>query len=85
MAATTTLTAKQVATKLGTEPRTFRKFLRQMGQGVGRGTQYTIESSELPTLRKAFKAWEKALEADKAAKAEQAEMAALTNDEEAAD
>ena len=76
--ADTTLTAKQAATKLGTDARTLRKFFRATPdiEAVGRGGKYEIDAKELPAIRKAFKVWEKdetkKAKARAAAKAEKA-------------
>ena len=87
--ADTTLTAKQAATKLGTDARTLRKFFRATPdiEAVGRGGKYEIDAKELPAIRKAFKVWEKAeakaaeeRAARKAAKA----IAKKSHDEDAA-
>lgn len=51
---------KQVAEKLGIEPKDLRKFIRGMELGVGRGTRYTWPSLSDPTVKKIMAAWRKA-------------------------
>lgn len=56
-----TFGAKQVATRIGTDAKTFRKFLRSSNspvQAVGQGKRYDFPESELPRLAKAFKSWQ---------------------------
>lgn len=56
-----TFGAKQVATRIGTDPKTFRKFLRSNQspvQAVGQGKRYDFPESELPKLAQAFKNWQ---------------------------
>jgi len=78
MADNTPLTAKQVATKVGTDARTLRKFFRATDilDNAGRGGKYEIDAKEVPAIKKAFKVWEKdevkKAEARAAAKAEKA-------------
>jgi hypothetical protein len=53
--------AKQVATRIGTDPKTFRKFLRSSQspvQAVGQGKRYDFPESELQKLAQAFKNWQ---------------------------
>lgn len=57
MAEGKTLGAKQVATRIGTDAKTFRKFLRQSGGGVGQGRRYDFPEAEVPKLAKEFSAW----------------------------
>jgi len=52
------ISAKDVARTLDTTPRTFRKFLRASGMGVGQGSRYEFEKREMARLTKAFRAWE---------------------------
>jgi hypothetical protein len=52
--------AKQVAHRIGTDPKTFRKFLRSDAspyEAVGQGARYEFPISELRALDKAFHAW----------------------------
>lgn len=54
--------AKQVATRIGTDPKTFRKFLRSNAspyEAVGQGAQYQFPVSELEELRASFQQWQK--------------------------
>ena len=57
MAEGKTLGAKQVATRIGTDAKTFRKFLRQTGSGVGQGRRYDFPEADIPELGKEFHAW----------------------------
>lgn len=57
---TTTLTTKEVAEKLDTDPRTLRRFLRSQAspvREVGKGNRYHIEARQFRTLKKAFIRW----------------------------
>lgn len=52
-----TMTVKDLATELGTDPRTARKFLRKVtdtDQHPGKGGRWEIERKNLRTLRKQF-------------------------------
>ena len=51
---------KQVAEKLGVEPKDLRKFIRSMDLGVGRGTRYAWPSLADPQVKKIIAAWTKA-------------------------
>lgn len=57
MAEGKTLGAKQVATRIGTDAKTFRKFLRQSGGGVGQGRRYDFPEADVPKLAKEFSTW----------------------------
>lgn len=57
MAEGKTLGAKQVATRIGTDAKTFRKFLRQTGSGVGQGRRYDFPEADVPAIAKEFAAW----------------------------
>lgn len=53
-------TASQVATALGTDSKTLRKFLRDEAtpyQRVGQGGRYAIDPSELPQMTELFAEW----------------------------
>lgn len=52
-------TTAELAKKLGTTPRQFRRFLRDEGLGVGQGQRYELPSKarELNALTKRYKAW----------------------------
>jgi hypothetical protein len=55
-----TFGAKQVATRIGTDAKTFRKFLRSPASpvsAVGQGKAYEIPESDLPKIAKAFNKW----------------------------
>lgn len=70
-----TLGAKQVATRIGTDAKTFRKFMRQTEGGVGQGRRYDFPESELPKLAKLFKAWDRGKADPKHATVKQIEAA----------
>lgn len=55
-----TLTVKDLAAKLGTEPKQVRKFIRGMDLGVGRGTRYAWANMSDPAVKKIVAAWTKA-------------------------
>jgi hypothetical protein len=64
-----TLTAKEVAEKLETDARTFRKFVRSEVKAAGgevgvdtpgKGKRYSFESKEISGLKKRFHAWDEA-------------------------
>lgn len=62
MAEEKTFSAKQVATRIGTEAKTLRKFFRDANSGykaVGQGGRYDFPESELPEIREKFNAWNK--------------------------
>jgi len=62
MAEEKTFSAKQVATRIGTEAKTLRKFFRDDNSGykaVGQGGRYDFPESELPKIKSAFDAWSK--------------------------
>lgn len=55
-----TYSAKQVATRIGTDAKHLRKFFRDKTSGytaVGQGGRYDFPESEIPAIRKAFDAW----------------------------
>lgn len=55
-----TYSAKQAALRLGTDARTFRKFLRSSHcsfEAVGQGKRYEFEATELKALKDEFQAW----------------------------
>lgn len=67
--ATKTLTVKEVAVQLDTDPRTLRKFLRhqvteaggKVGEDTpGKGGRYSLEASKMKSLSKDFAAWNEA-------------------------
>lgn len=60
MSDTDMMSAKEVARELGTDARTFRKFMRATlpkEDQPGQGNRYQIDPEELDDIRKAFKAW----------------------------
>ncbi len=57
----TTLSAKQVASRIGTDAKTFRKWLRSgysPYQAVGQGSRYEFPRGELGEIRELFRAWQ---------------------------
>lgn len=67
----TAFTAATLATELGTDPRTARKFFRSPDSGiapVGKGARYTLEftPTQVGALKKKFNAWTDAAAAKKA-------------------
>lgn len=58
----TTLSAKEAARELGTDARTFRKFMRSMlpkEEQPGQGNRYHIEEAQLKKLKSQFEEWSK--------------------------
>jgi hypothetical protein len=58
--ATETLTAKEAARELGTDARTFRKFMRAVTpkeDQPGQGNRYSIEQRKMKALKKQFDEW----------------------------
>lgn len=53
------LSAKAVATMLGTDGRTLRKYLRSIKDRVGQGNRWEIDPSEVDEIRKGFEAFNK--------------------------
>lgn len=53
------LSAKEVAIKLDTTPRTLRKFLRsdEKTTSPGKGGRYTLPASQVKSLQSRFNAW----------------------------
>lgn len=49
------LSVKDLAEKLGTEPRTLRAFLRRTGHGAGKGSRYVFDAA---AIKKVTAAWE---------------------------
>lgn len=57
-----TYTAKQVATRCGTDSKTMRKFFRSSHstvEPVGQGGRYEFDAKDLPKIRKEFESWRK--------------------------
>lgn len=60
MAEQSTLSAKQVATKLGTDAKTFRRFLRSNActvEPVGQGGRYEFSTKDVGSLKDQFSSW----------------------------
>jgi hypothetical protein len=60
MAEERTYSAKQVATRVGTDAKQLRKFFRDPDSGydaVGQGGRYDFPESDIPLIQKAFAAW----------------------------
>lgn len=56
-----TYTAKQVATRLGTDAKTMRKFFRSSHstvEPVGQGGRYEFDAKDLPKIQKEFNSWQ---------------------------
>jgi len=76
MAETKTLTASQFADKLGTDPKTARRFLRAQGMKVGQGNRHAIPTTSVKRLKAEYTKWAKAqAEAKAAREAEKAKQA----------
>lgn len=57
-----TYTAKQIATRCGTDPKTMRKFFRSNNSTidpVGQGGRYEFDAKDVPTIMREFAAWRK--------------------------
>jgi hypothetical protein len=57
------ISAKELAGKLGTDPKTVRKFLRQLVKAAdvpnpGKGSRWEIDSGDVKSLRTAFRKWD---------------------------
>jgi hypothetical protein len=65
--ATTVIGVKEIATKLGTDPRELRKFIRGLELGVGRGTRYAWPNMGDPTVKRIMREWAKASTPEKVA------------------
>lgn len=57
---TPTTTVKDLAAKLGTDPKELRKFIRGMELGVGRGARYRWNTLNDAQPKKIAAAWRKA-------------------------
>lgn len=55
----TSLTAREVADQVGTDPKTLRRFLRAdvTYNNPGSGGRYVFKESDVPTIKKRFDAW----------------------------
>lgn len=57
-----TYSAKQIAHRIGTDPKTFRKWLRSTAspyEAVGQGARYEFPVTDLEEIRTKFSAWKK--------------------------
>lgn len=72
-----TLTTRQVADALSTDPKTLRVFLRASTdyQAVSAGSRYTFTAKDVGPMKTRFARWLKEREAAKVAKAEAAKQA----------
>lgn len=62
MAEEKTFSAKQVATRIGTEAKVLRKFFRDPNSGfkaVGQGGRYDFDETDIPKIKAAFDTWNK--------------------------
>lgn len=60
-----TYTAKQVATRCGTDAKTMRKFFRSNAstvEAVGQGGRYEFAAADLPQIKREFDSWRKRAE-----------------------
>ncbi len=64
---TPVLTTREVAEKIGTDPKTLRVFLRAASQGVGSGRRYAFTAKDVAPLKAKFAAWLAERQASKAA------------------
>lgn len=65
-----TITAKEFAAKVGTDPRTVRKFIRSesgLNTKVGKGQRWAIEGKQVASLTKRFAKWDEDRKAAKVA------------------
>lgn len=53
-----TLSTREVAEKVGTDPTTLRVFLRATSQNVGSGKRYALPAKDVAKVKKEFVAWE---------------------------
>jgi hypothetical protein len=56
-----TFSAKQVANRIGTDPKTLRKFLRSPSspyEAVGQGKRYEFPKEDLGAIKEAFTNWQ---------------------------
>lgn len=73
------LTAKAAASKIGTDARTLRKFLRKKHGTVGQGQRWEVDINDVDALKTEFLAWAKGT---KEAKADKPKVAKLKPDAE---
>jgi hypothetical protein len=62
------LTTRDMAERLGTDPKTLRMFLRASSLGVGSGTRYSFVAKDVAPLKAKFTKWLTEREAAKAEK-----------------
>jgi hypothetical protein len=62
-----TITPKEFAQKVQSDPRTVRKFFRSLDQveSPGKGGRYAIEAKQVKSLTTKFNAWNEAKQAKK--------------------
>lgn len=54
----TTMTPKELAAELNTDPKSIRKFLRSLSDDrAGKGGRWAIDATDLPALAAAFADW----------------------------
>lgn len=87
MTASPTLTPADLATELGTDPRTARKFLRSItprDEQPGKGARWEIKGTKtnIAAMRKKFSSFQEAAEAAKKAKADKAPEVPETDTED---
>jgi hypothetical protein len=77
----TMLSAKEVALKLDTTPRTLRKFLRsdEKVESPGKGGRYALAATQVNALKRRFDAWS-AQRAENAAKGAESDTDATEGD-----
>ncbi|MEB3032283.1 hypothetical protein [[Mycobacterium] nativiensis] len=74
-APTPALTTREVAEKIGTDPKTLRVFLRATSEGVGSGSRYSFTAKDVAPLKAKFTKWLAEREASKKAKVDEAKSA----------
>lgn len=62
-----TITPKEFAVKVESDPRTVRKFLRSEMGTVGKGQRWAIESKQVRSLATKFSKWDEARKVTEAA------------------
>lgn len=63
-----TYTAKQVATRCGTDSKTMRKFFRSTHstvEPVGQGGRYEFDARDFPQIKREFDAWQEKIQSRK--------------------
>ena len=54
------LSAKDVASMIGTDAKTFRRFVRKMNGGtIGKGNRYGFDADDVDAIAARFDAWRK--------------------------